>query len=135
MFHEATLEEIAARFGTTPHRRRLLEGFREALEILRSVGCRRIYLNGSFVTAKEVPGDFDACWETTGVNLPRLGLIAPEFFDLRRDRREQKRRYGGELIAFDPTRVDEIPIIAVFQRDKQTDAPKGIISIALGEPT
>jgi hypothetical protein len=132
--HEATWEEIVGRYGTTPYRRQLLEGFRVALDVLRSVGCRRVYLDGSFVTTKEVPGDFDACWETTGVNLPRLGLIAPGFFDLRRGRREQKRRYGGELIHYDPlVETMEPPILDVFQHDKHTDAPKGIIAIMLGE--
>ena len=88
--HEATWEEVVDRYGTTPYRRQLLGGFRDALAVLRDVGCRRVYLDGSFITTKEVPGDFDACWETTGVNLSQLGLTAPEFFDLRRGRRQQK---------------------------------------------
>jgi hypothetical protein len=61
--HPATWEEIMDRYATTEHRVRLLTGLRAALDSLRSAGCRRAYLDGSFVTAKTVPGDFDACWE------------------------------------------------------------------------
>jgi hypothetical protein len=40
-------------------RRTLLAGLREALGALREAGCRTVYLDGSFVTAKEAPEDFD----------------------------------------------------------------------------
>jgi hypothetical protein len=135
--HEASWPEIMARFGTTEHRRTLLAGFRAALEILEAAGCRLIYLDGNFVTAKEIPGDFDACWEPTGVDLPQLGLLAPEFFDLRAGRKQLKLRYGGELIPIDPIIDDDgeqgTSILRIFQRDKYTKAPKGIIAIRLGD--
>ena len=40
-----------------------MAGLRAALESLKSAGCRTVYLNGSFVTSKEAPNDFDACWD------------------------------------------------------------------------
>ena len=61
--HEATWVEVVGRFGTNDRRRELLQGMREALLHLARVGCRRIYLGGSFITAKEMPGDWDACYE------------------------------------------------------------------------
>lgn len=135
--HEASWPEIVARFGTTEHRLALLAGFQAAIEVLKSVGCRLVYLDGSFVTTKVAPEDFDACWELTGVDLPRLGLRAPEFFDMRAGRRQQKQRYGGELIPIDPI-IDQdgeqgTSILRIFQRDKYTKAPKGIIAIRLGD--
>jgi transcriptional regulator with XRE-family HTH domain len=66
--HEATWDELATRYGTTANRRRLLDELKLALESLRNAGCRRAYLNGSFVTAKDEPGDFDACWEAALVD-------------------------------------------------------------------
>ena len=59
------------------------------MESLRLAGCRTVYIDGSFVTNKEIPNDFDACWEEAGV--------APELLDpvlLRFDagRAEQKAR-------------------------------------------
>ncbi len=61
--HVVTWNELVARFGTTPHRQMLLDGLRAALLSLKDSGCRRVYIDGSFVTAKEEPGDFDGCWE------------------------------------------------------------------------
>jgi hypothetical protein len=82
-------------------------------------------------------GDFDACWEPDGVDLPRLGLVAPVLFDLRRGRREQKAVYGGELIPVElSARTADAfaaSILGVFQRDKRSGAPKRIVAIDLGE--
>ena len=59
--HEASWEEFSERFGTTPHRRQLLAGLRTAAELLGSFGSRHLWVDGSFVTAKENPADYDAC--------------------------------------------------------------------------
>ncbi|MGH8998692.1 MAG: DUF6932 family protein, partial [Acidimicrobiia bacterium] len=83
-----------SRPGTNARRRRLLDGLADALDPLRAVGCRRIWLNGSFVTAKEAPGDFDACWDPEGVDFDRLDSI---FFDFADGRAAQKHRFGGVL--------------------------------------
>ncbi len=50
---EATWSDILVRYGSTPHRLRLLAGLHAALASLRQAGCTRAYLDGSFVTAKE----------------------------------------------------------------------------------
>jgi len=53
----------------TPQRRQLLDGLAHTIEVLAAAGCRRLWLNGSFVTAKDEPADFDACWDPEGVDL------------------------------------------------------------------
>src|SRR5471030_1287284 len=55
--HHDTWEEFFARFGHTKHRKQLLEGMKLLLSHLKSVGCRSLYVDGSFVTAKETPND------------------------------------------------------------------------------
>ncbi len=35
-------------------------------------------MNGSFVTAKDEPGDFDACWDTDYVGLDALNPLLPD---------------------------------------------------------
>ena len=75
--HEAAWNELVARYGYTPHRLALLAGLKAALDALRTAGCRRVYIDGSFVTAKEAPADFDACWEVDGVDLARLDPVTP----------------------------------------------------------
>jgi hypothetical protein len=127
--HEATWDDIVTRFGTTAWRRELLAGLQEALESLRDAGCRRVYIDGSFVTAKEAPGDFDACWEIADVDPELLDPVLLTFANARAD---QKHRFHGELFpaesAADPhgTRF-----VDYFQRDKLTGEPKGIVALNL----
>jgi hypothetical protein len=129
--HEATSEELASAFATTAWRAELLAGLRAALEALRLAGCRRVYIDGSFVTAKEVPGDFDGCWEPHGVD---PDLLDPVLLDFQHPRRAQKEKFRGELFIADwgadpaGTRFLEF-----FQIDKATGDPKGIVAIDLVE--
>ena len=92
--HFATWEELEDRLTFNPRRHRMLAGFRQACEELRKAGCRLVYLDGSFVTRKERPGDFDACWDVQNVDDARLD---PVFWDFSRGRAAQKQRFLGEL--------------------------------------
>jgi hypothetical protein len=82
------------------------------------------------VTAKERPGDFDACWEIAGVDAGRLDHELLDFSDRRA---AQKVRYGGELF---PAETAAEPVgmtfLDYFQRDRDTGQPKGVIAIDLG---
>ena len=127
--HEATWEEFVARFGTTPRRLGLLAGLKAALDALRAAGCRRAYIDGSFVTAKEEPGDFDGCWETDGVD---PALLDPVLVTFDPHRRAQKAKYGGELFFADaPADPAGTTFIDFFQRDR-SGHPKGIVALDLG---
>jgi hypothetical protein len=50
--HPASWEEVVERLGWNARRRRLLDGLADAIDLLKAAGCRRVWLNGSFVTAK-----------------------------------------------------------------------------------
>ena len=73
--HRATWDEIVERYATNERREQLVNGLRAAIESLRTAGCSRVYLDGSFVTDKELPGDFDACWEADGVDADLLDPV------------------------------------------------------------
>jgi len=118
-----------ARFGWTPRRLALLAGLKAALDALRLASCRRAYIDGSFVTAKEMPGDFDGCWEVEGVDLSRLDPVLMTFANLRA---AQKQKYGGELFPADaPADLDGTNFLRFLQRDKSSRAAKGIVAIDL----
>ena len=93
--HLADWYEVVERFGWNERRRRLIDGLADALVLLAEAGCRRVWLNGSFVTTKDEPGDFDACWDQTGVD---LDVLDPVLLDLSAGRVAQKARFGGELV-------------------------------------
>jgi hypothetical protein len=96
--HIARWDEIRERFGWNLRRRRLLDGLQEGLAALGAVGCSAVWLNGSFVTAKEEPGDFDVVWSPVGVDHAQLRNDAPELLDFSGHRDARKRRFGGELL-------------------------------------
>ena len=128
--HLAAWDEVYAMFGTTPHRRRLLDGFRRAINALKSAGCKKAYLDGSFVTSKDKPGDFDGCWEETDVN---PALLDPILLTFANGRIAQKIKFGGELFpaGFVADPATGGLFIDFFQIHKETGAAKGIIAIDL----
>ena len=103
-----------------------------ALDSLSRAGCQTVYIDGSFVTDKEVPNDFDACWEETGV--------APELLDpvlLRFDagRAAQKARYLGELFpASIGATADGMSFREFFQTDRETGRAEGHRRRGFGRP-
>lgn len=127
--HKADWNELEARLGGSPRRWALLAGLREALECLRRAGCRTAYLDGSFVTTKAEPGDFDACWELTGVDLDAVDPVLLDFFE---DRRARKERFGGELFPVDMA-ADLLGtrFLDYFQRERITGLAKGVVQIDL----
>lgn len=127
--HWAEWAEIERRLICNPLRRRLLGGFKDGIELLRAAGCKRVYLDGSFVTAKEFPQDFDACWDTDGVDPTYLD---PVFLDFSRGRAAQKARFRGE---FFPAQFAEAgsgrTFLDFFQTNRETGAKKGIVAVDL----
>lgn len=106
-----------------------MAGLKEALQALAAAGCRTLYIDGSFVTAKELPGDFDGCWDSEGVD---GDLLEPVLLDFSNRRAAQKAKYGGELF---PSVALADPagntFLDFFQIDKATGDAKGIIAIDL----
>jgi hypothetical protein len=100
------------------------------MEELETAGCRTIYVDGSFVTSKEAPGDFDACWESEGVVAE---LLDPTLIAYDAHRRGQKAKYGGELFAAESVAdLYGTRFVDFFQTDAETGAIKGIVAIRLG---
>jgi hypothetical protein len=130
--HSTTWDDFAERFGTTPQRKRLLAGMKQMLQSLKQVGCSRVFIDGSFVTAKVDPGDYDGCWDGAGVDLAKLKRTDPVLLDFRNKRVLQKLKYGGEMFPADMLEVGSgVVFLEFFERDKDTGNPKGIIEIDL----
>jgi hypothetical protein len=127
--HAASWAQIASRFGFTPRRKRLLRGLKDALRLLRVAGCQLVYLDGSFVTAKPEPADFDACWGVEGVDVEALDAV---FLDFSNSRARQKQRFLGELFPAElPEGASGRTFLEFFQTDKESGEPKGIVVVDL----
>lgn len=126
--HLATWPELVKRFGTNERRRDILAGLLRALQALKAAGCRRAFIDGSFVTSKEVPGDFDGCWDHNGVDFDALD---PVLLNFEGHREAQKAKFEGELFIA-ATQADELGtrFLDFFQLDRDGRS-KGIIQIDL----
>lgn len=127
----ASYAELETRFGITPHRRALLRGLREALEQFRLAGCRRVYLNGSFVTDELNPNDYDACYEASGMDPTLIDPVFLDAADLRSGRSKQKAKYGGEFFALSWPAATGYNFYQFFQVDTRSGEAKGLIAIDL----
>ena len=131
--HFATWEELSRRFGGNLVRKQLLEGLLRAIPLFRQAGCQRLWLDGSFVTTKEMPDDIDVCYDRCDVTLlderlyPSFGL----------QRREQKRDFRCEFFAFDAVAdidAEGNPISYLeFFKTNRDGIPKGIVELRIDE--
>ena len=85
--------------------------------------------SGAVVSAKDTPGDFDACWEAAHVN---PDLLDPVLLDLSKRRAAQKAKYGGELFPANSIADGRsgIRFSEFFQRDRNANL-KGIVALDL----
>jgi hypothetical protein len=113
--YEATWAEFAQRFGTNPHRLRLLTGIAAAMRKLALAGCRRVVIGGSFVTKKELPNDFDAYYDDFGLD---FDILDPLFVN---ERDLQSETFGGEL---EPT----FGYDSFLQRDRAGNS-RGVVAL------
>jgi hypothetical protein len=90
--------------------------------------CDRV-LDGSYVTGKPRPGDFDACWDPSGVEGRKLD---PVFLEFGNRRAAQKAAFKGEFFPSSMMCADVgQAFIEFFQLDRSSGNRKGIISISL----
>lgn len=126
--HETTLAEIAERFATTPHRQWLFDGFLRVVEALREANCTVVYLDGSFTTAKDHPGDFDGCWDHAGMDFGKLDPVLKTFSG---KREAQKAKYLGEMFPAFGANGATGTFLDFFQIEKFSGQPKGILKISI----
>lgn len=124
--YEVGLNEFANRFVYNERRKSLYEGLLLGATNLFKAGCPQLYIDGSYVTAKPEPGDFDLCWDLEGVSEDMLDPILKDFSN---KRASQKQKFGGEFFPFTFYQEPLGSFLEFFQTDKATGARKGIIKI------
>lgn len=129
--HKAEWQEFRQRFAITAHRRQLADRMVLLIAHLKSVSCRSLFVDGSYVTDKQRPNDYDACWDVYGVKIEELDPVLTDFTDAGKQRMEDK--YGGDIRPdmFSPTETDGT-YLDFFQMDRNGRA-KGIIHLSLTE--
>jgi hypothetical protein len=124
--HDATLAEVQTRFAYNDKRTKLLNALKRVISILIECKCQEVFLNGSFITNKEEPGDYDLCYEPTGI-------VATDNLQMFLKTREaRKEEYLGDIFVRLPQPPYLADYVEMWQTDtRQDDIPKGIIRIDL----
>jgi hypothetical protein len=126
--HAAPWGEVAGIFGGNGHRIRLVGGLLSALNNLAGAGCRSLLLDGSFVSKKDLPEDYDGAWDTQGVDPYRLD---PVLLDFSNGRAAMKTKYLGELFPATFLAAPGVLYRDFFMKDR-SGVPKGVVNIDLG---
>jgi hypothetical protein len=108
--------DFVDRYGYNQRRLGILDDIRRWLRHIQAAGCRTAWIDGSFVCAKDQPGDYDACH-----------LIGGSDADLD----AAKATFGGDIrpdLGSPP--ASNRFYIKIFQLDKQNRA-KGIVRLDL----
>ncbi len=127
--HVATLDEVESTFGSQNDRRQsLMRGLRLACEMFQNAQVDRIWVDGSFVTDKEEPGDIDGCWGASDKNKICWDKVDPVFAG---DRKGMKTKYGLDFFyAGVIERGSGKPFPKFFQSSRDDEA-KGIVLVEL----
>ena len=131
--HIVSWTEFEARYGYNPGRAAILHLIKDWLTHMRHAGCRTAYIDGSFVSKKENPGDYDACWDATGVDANRLDRALLD--QTATGRQMIKQRLGGDIrpdMVCPPGSI--LPYLRFFQKDRDGNA-KGVVRLNLREFT
>lgn len=116
-------------FGWNGRRRFLLAGLGAALANLKAAGCRAVIVDGSFVTAKEHPGDWDAAFDPVGVMVKRLDPVLIKHDD---GRHAMRAKYLGDMFPWtDRASASGDSVYRQFFQTDRNGQPKGIVEIQL----
>lgn len=117
--------DFVTAFSWNPRRRFLANGLYRALRNLKMAGCRAAIVDGSFVTAKELPGDYDAAFDPNGVN---GFLVDPVLLRHTDGRKAMKAKYFGDVFPWGHVACQTTGMIYqdYFQQDREGRA-KGVV--------
>jgi hypothetical protein len=124
--HKATLNEIKQRFGSNSSKRKeLFESFQSLVRLLEKhkESIKRFLLNGSYVTSKESPEDFDCI------------LVVKNDFDFNsfeaKQLRHSKELFNGHiLMAMEEDTINYHDAVDFFGHDRDKKA-KGMVEVIL----
>lgn len=89
--------------------------------------CSAVYVDGSFVTIKEYPGDYDLCWKLDNVLVEDLDPVLLNYTEL--GKKEIQNKYRGDIRgAGFAVKETGSTYLEFFQYDRDGDQ-KGIIEL------
>ncbi len=129
--YRVSLEDVKARFTWNKRRRHLFDGLAAAVANLAAAGVATVWVDGSFTTSKEEPGDIDGCWDY--LPIVDVDALDPVFLDFDPPRAAMKRKYDVDFLV-SGVRLEDATFQRVedfFQSDRDGN-PRGILVIEIG---
>lgn len=125
--HEASLAEVRNTFTFSSRRKFLFDGLVEGALALSEAGCKTLYLDGSYVTSKFNPGDYDVAWDPEEVNFK---ILDPVLAETRHPRASQKHKYRGEYLPTEDLKNQHPTyMVEYFQQIRYSQIKKGILLV------
>jgi hypothetical protein len=122
--HRIGWAELYDRFGWNEHRQWLLSGLRRMAINLRDAGCRFFLLDGSFISTAELPEDYDACCDYTGMDPLKID------HRLLMGKKAMKAEFRGEVHP-EKYLADGLTTFREFFQTDREDVPKGVVILDL----
>ncbi|MBS1055022.1 DUF6932 family protein [Gluconobacter kondonii] len=127
--HHADWEEFESRFRCSVRRRKILKRIILFSTMMKKAGCKKIYIDGSFVTDKRHPNDWDGCFCTCGLNYDYLD---PILLDLGKNRSNIQDKYMCDIFPDNCLEGESgMLFLDFFQQKKGSFSKKGIILLNL----
>lgn len=128
--HLYNLNGFKKQFAFNELRLNQYNGLVRALVLLKQAGCRYVYIDGSYVSNKELPGDWDGCYDIRGTVFKRLGVFVDKT-DLMNGRKIQKELFLGEMFPSSYIADSQLAFLDFFQIEKYSKIRKGIVKLDL----
>jgi hypothetical protein len=124
--HKASLAEVEHRFAHNATRKALFVGLARVVAILSEAKCPEVHLDGSYITTKEEPDDYDLCFEPTGLK------ATEELRKFLSNKEGRKTEYLGDIFVRMPEPPYYVDHVTHWQKDgRNDDIIKGILKIEL----
>jgi hypothetical protein len=127
--HALAWREFSDLFVWNERRQWLCGGLYRALNNLRNAGCKTVLIDGSFVTRKELPSDYDAAFNPEGIAGAYLDPVLIKHSD---GRRAMKAKYFGDIFPWAHSASTGGAVYIDFFQTDRDGVVKGIVAIDLG---
>jgi hypothetical protein len=128
--HEASWDEMKVALGFTFRRRELFIDLLSVLQDLATKGVSKVWIDGSFVTTKQRPGDVDVVYlPPPDADITTWGKLAPQH------REALKKAQRIDLLPFpSPQRLPGKPLITIrdYFAENRDGTVKGLVTLDLG---
>lgn len=124
-----TLRQFEKIFGTNESRREKLKDLIYFLRLLWNLGCKEVYIAGSYITQKKLPNDIDVCVDMTYINFEMLKKAKPEFLSDRGIEKIRKEHKIHFVLFFDFASYE---LLEFFRKDRD-DNLRGLVKINLND--